>query len=263
MKRGKKLHRLPAFTAKTTKADQAWWMQDQILILLVVGLSMLDAVTLYTVFDRVMYQSQLISVILTLGVATALNFIPLVAARFTHLYRYRLNGIRLWMLLVLLTAFLALFTASFYLRWETRALSFSGMESTMVDSTGQAAGITSTDSDSQEAVAITVLLGILPGITSVINFFLGYLNDDPVRRRIDRLQIQVSQMEEHLYFLMAAREELDEDWNKRLNELDEARFQSASNVVTLTGEQIKAVARLELAKKLADPDSISALTEEA
>lgn len=133
----------------------------------------------------------------------------------------------------------------------------------MVDSTGQAAGITSTDSDSQEAVAITVLLGILPGITSVINFFLGYLNDDPVRRRIDRLQIQVSQMEEHLYFLMAAREELDEDWNKRLNELDEARFQSASNVVTLTGEQIKAVARLELAKKLADPDSISALTEEA
>ena len=62
---------------------------------------------------------------------------------------------------------------------------------------------------------------------------------------------------------MAAREELDEDWNRRMDELDVARLQSASDVVTLTGEQIKAVARLELAKKLADPDSISALTQEA
>ena len=89
------LYNLPQFAQRRSRADQAFWSKDVVIALLVLGLSLLDAVTLYTVFDRVMYQSQIVSVILTLGCAISLNFIPLVAARFIHYYRYRINGVRL------------------------------------------------------------------------------------------------------------------------------------------------------------------------
>lgn len=120
MKKKYELYKLPDFAQRMNKADQAFWTKDAVIILLVLGLSLLDAVTLYTVFDQVMYQSQAVSVILTLGCAVSLNFIPLVAARFIHYYRYRINGVRLWMIIAIGCVFLVLFSATFYLRWQTR-----------------------------------------------------------------------------------------------------------------------------------------------
>lgn len=261
MKKKHELYTLPAFAQRRSKTDQAFWTKDAVIALLVLGLSLLDAVTLYTVLDAVMYQSQAISVILTLGCAVSLNFIPLVVARFIHYYRYRINGVRLWMLIAMGCVFLVLFSATFYLRWQTRELSFSGAESTMVDTTGQAEGIESTDSDSDEAVAITLLLGILPGVTSAINLALGYFNDDPVKRKLEKLKVEQTKLREQQDIMQAARNELEQEWMERLAELDQERCQAACACVQESTEQIKAMARLELAKKLGDPDSISALTE--
>lgn len=255
------LYMLPKFARQKSKADQVFWTKDTVIVLLVLGLSLLDAVTLYTVFDRVMYQSQVVSVILTLGCAISLNFIPLVAARFMHYYRYRINGVRLWMLIAMGCVFLVLFSVAFYLRWQTRELSFSGAETTMVDTTGQADGINSTDSDSDEAVAITLLLGILPGVTSAINLALGYFNDDPVKRKLEKLKAELAKLREQQNIMQAARCELEQKWLERLIELDQERCQAACACVQASTEQIKILARLELAKKLGDPDSISALTE--
>ncbi len=54
----------------------------------------------------------------------------------------------------------------------------------MSDTTGQSGAISSTDEDSEEAIAMTVLLGIMPCVTSIINLALGYLTDDPVKRKL-------------------------------------------------------------------------------
>ena len=262
MKKQYSLYQLPVYTARASKADQAFWTKDGVIIFLVLGLSTLDAITLYTVFDRVMHQSQATSVILTLGCAVSLNFIPLVTARFIHLYRYHMSGVRLWMIFAMCGVFLLLFCATFYLRWETREISFTGVESSMVDSTGNSTSLTSTDSDSSEAVAITILLGILPGITSAINLALGYLNDDPVKRKLERLKCELSRLREHQNILNAARQELDQNWMERLNALDEQRYLSACEEERTTTQAIKALARFMLAEKLRDADSISALTEQ-
>lgn len=189
MKKKHELYTMPAFAQRRSKVNQAFWTKGAVIVLLVLGLSLLDAVTLYTVFDVVMFQSTVVSIALTLGVAVTLNFIPLVAARFIHYFRYRINGVRLWMLIGMGCVFIVLFAATFNLRWQVRQLSFSGAESTMVDTTGQVDGIESTDSDSNEAVAITLLLGILPACTSAINLALGYFNDDPVRRKLEKLKV--------------------------------------------------------------------------
>ncbi len=261
MKKKYKLYTLPDFAQRRNKADQAFWTKDAVIVLLVLGLSLLDAVTLYTVFDQVMYQSQVISIILTLGCAVSLNFIPLVAARFIHYYRYRIHGVRLWMMIAIGCVFLILFSATFYLRWQTRELSFSGAETTMVDTTGQVSGIESTDSNSNEAVAITLLLGILPGITSAINMALGYFNDDPVKRKLEKLKVELAKLKEQQDVMQAAKSELEQEWLERLKKLDRERCQAACACVQESTRQIRALARLELAKKLRDPDSISALTE--
>lgn len=261
MRKKMNLYSQPAFAHHANRADQTWWTKDAVLAGLVLGLSGLDAVTLYTVFDAVMYQSMYIGIILTVGCAISLNFIPLIMARFIHYYRYHINGVRVWMIAAMGAVFLLLFSATFYLRWETRDIGFGGAESTMVDTTGQALGIASTDSDSKEAVAITILLGILPGVTSAINLALGYFNDDPVKRKLQTMKVELSKLRAHQDVMLAARSELDQDWYTRLKELDEERFQAACDVIRGSSEQIRTLARLELAKKLGDPDSISALTE--
>lgn len=255
------LYDLPEYTERISRGDQAFWTKDAVLIFLVLGLSLLDAVTLYNVFDHIMYQSQVVSIILTLGCAISLNFIPLIAARFIHYYRYRMNGVHLWTILSMGVVFLALFAATFYLRWETREFSFSGMESSMVDFTGQASGLESTDAESKEAVAITILLGIMPAITSAINLALGYFNDDPIKKKLDKMKYELDKLKNHRDIMHAARVELEQNWQTQLDALDLERRQCICSSVRETTEQIKALARHELAKKLRDPDSISALTE--
>ena len=261
MKKNNDLYVLPKYVSAFSRADQAFWMKDGAIAFLVIALSLLDAVTLYTVFDTVMYQSQIISIILTVGCAISLNFIPLIAARFIHYYRYHMNGVKLWMLIALGAVFLILFSATFYLRWETRDLSFSGAETTMVDSTRQAAGIQATDSDSQEGVAITILLGIMPFITSAINLALGYLNDDPVKEKLNALRLERSKLLDSMNVMTAAKVELEQDWEEILSKLDASRLGAVCESVQQSTELIKATARLDLAEKLRDPNSISRLTE--
>ena len=252
---------IPKSIAKLNAADQAWWTKDIILISLVILLSSLDAITLYTVFEAVMYESQIVCLVLTIGCAISLNFIPLVLARFIHYYRYRMNGIKLWMLIALCAVFLLLFFSSFYLRWETRALSFSGMESSMVDITGQSGSVSSVNANGSEAIAVTILLGILPGVTSAINLALGYINDDPVRRKIDKLKQYHYELQTQRDNMMAACLELDQDWEARLNVLDQEGASGANQHILATGEQIKALARLALAMKLGDAPSVNYITE--
>lgn len=261
MSGGYKLYDQYRFIDRMNKADQTWWTKDAVIACLVVGLSLLDGVTLYTVVDSVMFNSQLVSIILTAGCALSLNFLPLIMARFIHFHRYHINGVKVWMIAAMGVVFMILFSASFYLRWETRELSFSGTETSMIDTTGQAEGIDSTDANSNEAVAITILLGILPGVTSAINLALGYFNDDPVKRKLAAMKRDYDKLCNQRDIMLAARSELDQDWLTRLRELDHERLATAETMVCDVTEQVCALARLELAKKLGDADSVAMLTE--
>ena len=131
----------------------------------------------------------------------------------------------------------------------------------MVDTTGQADGIEATDSNSKEAVALTILLGILPGITSAINLALGYFSDDPVKRKLSVMKRELEKLYMQRDVMLAARSELNQDWYARLNELDMERLAAAETTVNEVAEQVQALARHELAKKLGDPDSVALLTE--
>lgn len=258
-----KLYRLRPFQQGICNADNAWWMNDAVLYLLVLGLSAIDAVTLYTVFDAVLFEGRAIVLILTLGSAVALNFLPLLLARYVHEYRYRRSGVRPWMMGLILAVFVILFAATFYLRWSARALSFAGAEGTVSNAGGftEMGGISGTDANDESAVAITLLLGTLPFITSAIAFLLGYLIDDPVKRAIAGLKLLRAEVLQHQAVLLAAVDELERDWFAELEQLDNDRFGAAASLLHQSTALQKARARFLLAEKLGDPESINYLTD--
>lgn len=263
-----KLYTLPKQVKKMSMAGNAFWMHSVTIALLVLGLSLLDAATLYTVFDGLMHGNYGLKLFLTLGCAVVLNIIPLIVARFVHLYRYHRDGVKLWAVLALCVLFLVLFCTTFYLRWQTRATTFGTLQTGVqieTKATGAAGGekeeALSTDPNSPDAIALTVFLGVMPMITSAINFALGYLNDDPMKRKLEQLRYQRAVLAEQVDVMNAAELELDQDWASILAGLEEARLDAAREEVRRGSDAIRALGRLALAKKLGDADSISELTD--
>ena len=243
--------------------DQPWWQKRLTIIFLVIGLSCLDAVTLYTVIDTVMVENQYISKFMVGGISLALNFIPLIAGHLIQKKYYGLSRIPIWMLAALAVTFLLLFATTFYLRWETRELNFSGAESLIVDSAAiNTFNSPSVDQNSAVATALTFLLGILPLITSIINLYLGFISDDPILRKINKLRLRRIELSETLSDLEAARCEMERDRTGQLMALEADRFMCAKAEIMSRCANMKSYARLRLAEKLGQPDQISKLIEE-
>lgn len=235
-------------------------MRSYVVYPLIIFLSLMDAATLYDIFFRMSNVDEWILYLLTFGVAVVLNFIPLVLGRYIHYYRYHMNGVKRWMIVGLVLTFLMIFAATFYLRWETRGSDFNPAGGA-VNVTTSFKGDDSSEQGDGTATAYTLLTGVIPLGTSIVNLALGYVISDPVKRRIHVLRYQKALLQEQINRMRAAEHELDQDWAGSLQTLEAERLNSARNIVHEGSEQIRQSARLKLAEKLGDPESISELTD--
>lgn len=245
------LYKAPSFTKRRFNIAGNWWSKEPVLIVLIISFTLLDASTLYEIFQQVCTQSPLTSLILTFGAALALNFLPLLLVR---LYK---EHSPVWMLAVILGVFCLLFSTLFYLRWQTAAEVFaagSGGMSTMNTE------VSASQNENDGQTAVSLLLGILPLITSVINATLSYFQNT-ARNELKQLEVQRSKAKQHLDVVKAAISELDADWETRLKDYDKEQYSQAVNSIKASTEMIKTYARLELAKKLKTPEAISTLLE--
>lgn len=244
------LYKAPYFTKSRFNIAGNWWSKEPVLIVLIVAFTGLDASTLYEIFQEVCTESPLTSLILTFGAALALNFLPLLLVR---LYK---EHSPVWMIIAILVVFCLLFSALFYLRWQTAADVFAAGSGGM---TTMNAKESTSQNDGQTAV--TLLLGILPLITSVINAMLSYFQDT-TKNELKQLEVQRSKAKQHLDVVKAAICELKSvDWSTHLKAYDEEQYEQAIESIKATTEMIKTYARIELAKKLKTPEAISALLE--
>lgn len=243
------LYKAPSFTKRRFNIAGNWWSKEPVLIVLIVSFTLLDAATLYEIFQEVCVQSPLVSLILTFGAALALNFIPLVLIR---LYK---EHAPVWMILMIMLVFSLLFCALFHLRWQTAADVFATGSGGM---TAMNAEENTSQNDSQTAVSF--LLGILPLVTSVINAMLSYFQDT-TKNELKQLEVQRSKAKQHLDVVKAAICELDADWETRLKDYDKEQYSQALNSIKASTEMIKTYARMELAKKIKTPEAISTLLE--
>lgn len=245
------------------RVDRTWWQSTPVIIFLVVSLSLLDAATLFNVLDTVMVENALIGKLMTGGLALTLNFLPLIGGYLLRERYYDRSRVSNFSLAALLATFLLLWGATVYLRFETKELNFSGMESTMVNTVGtQTAGPDGETSDGV-ANALTFLLAVMPLVTSIVNLYLGFISDDPVKKRINKLRMRCLELEAMEAELMAAENEMCQDRIGKLLLLNEDRYRAAVRKTRSRFEGIAAFTRFWLAQYLEDPASISKLSQDA
>lgn len=245
-----KLYKTPFFAKMRLNIEDIWWAREYVLIFLMLSFTLLDACTMYEIFQEVSVQSPLTSLILTFGAALALNFMPLLLVR---LYK---EHSPVWMIIAILVVFCLLFSALFYLRWQTAADVFAAGSGGMTTMNAEENTLLN---DGQTAV--TLLLGILPLITSVINAMLAYFQNTK-KSLMKQLEVKKATAKQHLDVVKAAISELERvDWNSHLKKYDEEQYEQAVESIKATTEMIKTYARTELAKKLKTPEAISALLE--
>ena len=246
----------------TQRCDMPWWQNQVVIVCFVVALGLLDAAVLFTLIDNVMTETAWISKFVVGGVALSLNFIPLIIGFLVREIYYKKSRVHIAAVLGLVVTLLALFTATFNLRWATRALSFSGAGNTLVDTTAQ--NITTTagiSADGAIASSLTVLLGILPLITSAISAFLGFICNDPIRRKINRLRLELIELNEMLNDCLSARFEMAGERIAPLLLLEEENYNAAKQDLAARCNYWKQYARFKLAEHLAEPSKITTALE--
>ena len=247
---------------QTQKCALPWWQHQVVIICFVTALAALDAAVLFTLIDNVMIETAWLSKFVVGGVALALNFIPLIIGFLVRETYYQKSRVHLAAIMGLVVTLLALFSATFQLRWTTRALSFSGTGNTLVDTTAQnLTGAPSIPADGAIAAALTILLGILPLITAVISAYLGFLCNDPILRKINRLRLELLELQEMLSDCLAARFEMEGERIAPLLTLEEERFNTARQDLAARCNYWKQFARFKLAEHLAEPSKITTAME--
>lgn len=258
------VYNMPRHVGRINRAGQEFWMYKAVYIPIVIALSLLDAVTLFTVFHAITGEDMILQFVLTFGIALTLNFIPLIIGRLIYVIRYakikeKKTACSKFMMALLITVFIALFFASLALRYVARGNLLDTREDTKTES------VYAPSNDSPETdvklKTYALLTGIVPLVTSVINMTLGYLTGDPVRERIDKLTRLRAEVLNQLNLMCAARNELDRDWSGYHSKLEDERYKVACGEVHGISEQIKETARVALKEKLGDPKSITELSK--
>ncbi len=249
--------------AKIMNIEQAWWQKTPIIISLTLILSAMDAMTLYTVFDTVMVESQFIGIMYTFGIALLLNFIPLILGKLLKDYFYKRNGTKLWSVIVLSVVFMVLFTIVFWLRFETRELNFSGFESSMTSTVNGTISDSQADINDTVSISLACLLGISPLITSIVNLYLGYMSTDPLKQEIAQRKDYALMLAERQGYLIACKKELESFSIENLEILEEGCKDSYLKKIKADEERLKILARLKLAEALKNAGEITTVTDTA
>lgn len=249
--------------AKIMTIEQAWWQKTPVIISLTLILSAMDAMTLYTVFDAVMVESQFIGIMYTFGIALLLNFIPLIMGKLLKDYFYKRNGTKLWSVISLSVVFVVLFATVFWLRFETRELNFSGIESSMTSTVNSAMSDSQTDVNDAVSISLACLLGISPLITSIVNLYLGYMSTDPLKQEIAQRKDYALRLAERQGYLMACKKELESFSTENFVFLEEEHKESYFKKLKAEEERLKVLARLKLAEALKNAEEITTVTDTA
>lgn len=247
---------------KLQKTECVWWSSPAFIIFLTVSMSVLDALVLYDILDQAMTQSEYMGKIVSFGIALVLNMIPLLIAKFTHEAIYKIKKHAAVWAVIGTMSFIGLFMSTVSLRF---AYKDSYGESSSYHITNELEVLENSDTEitnDAKGTAVVALLSIEPLVTSLVNFLLAYISDDPLRKKINCLRLrkyELKEMETDLKAYLATAESSDVR-KETLLRLDDERKKIAVDEIHERCNILKAQARVYLAEYLADPASISYVT---
>lgn len=244
-------------------SDFAWWSTPAFIIFLTISMSVLDALVLFDILDQAMTQSEYMGKVVSFGVALVLNMIPILVAKFAHQAIYGIKKHAIVWVILLITVFMLLFSATVLLRFSYQDSYGTASEMHIMNEMVETKDTFQQTERDMKGIAVVILLSLEPLVTSVVNFFLAFVSDDELRKRINHQKKRVLELnaeERDLKAFLAAAED-PEEWRNRNIEQDFERKEACSKDINDRGEILKAYARNILAEMLGDAESVSYVSE--
>ena len=241
--------------------DRSWWSVPAFIVVLTLVFSFMDMLVLYSIMDKAMMQSKLMGIVMALGVAFVLNMIPIFCAKFVHQAIYKIRRYA-WILTILsLSGFIILYIATVILRFAYHDMYGASGAGQLINTVAADASNMAQSGDTSKGYAVVILLCIEPLATSICNFVISYLSDDPVRKEKETLEMQITEEDGRIAILTAKLATMERNVEQELS-IDEDQMWAAISECIAIGDILKAKARLYLAEYLADPQATTRLSHE-
>lgn len=247
---------------KLQKSDTAWWGKPAFIIFLTISMSVLDALVLYEVLDDASYQAEYMSKVIAFGVALILNMIPILLAKFVHQAIYRIAKNALVWVIILITVFMLLFSATVFLRFAYQDKYGESSEKHITNEMVVEESEQNETNQDSKGLAMVLLLCVEPLVTSVVNFFLAFISDDELKKSLyhRRRRVLELNMEERDVKAFLASAEKPQEWREIAIAQDIERKNACVKDIQDRGDILKAMARSILAEHLRDAESVSYVT---
>lgn len=233
---------------------------------LIVACITADGLTLFSLIDQYLKQSQYMSIVITVAVAGVLNIAAVLLAacvqneRFASRTKKVLSGL-------IVTVFLLFFTAVFGLRIASMEQMYASNDDNLKISIQTSVDVQDASAEDEEEfkaslaqIILAVILGLEPLGTSVLCFYIGY-EQSPKRKREYYDADQIIELEKAIDNDKVVITELKADMEFDLSGYDHMQYERTCTVI----DQLKEIAMVKARKKLAEcdatPDGVSYLME--
>lgn len=238
---------------------QNTWVKNLIILICIIA----DMATLYNIFDLQMTQRQMLTVIITVVIAGALNIAPVLLALCLNDKEDK-SGLKKMQMTAFAGVFLLLFVSTAILRWTSRDELFAS-ESGLVISGNPTMQVQNVNAQgttmAQNACALILLLE--PLATSAVCFGLSY-EKDPYRKKRQFLRLQNVRLRQERDGYQVQITELEQELEEcNLAEYDKEQYDTIRKQIELYRQYFKIHARRRLAEKDGTANAATLLLEES
>ena len=240
--------------------DISWWLIPLFLITFIMVSTSMDMMVLHDVMDKAMLQSKLMGMIMALGVGFVINMIPVYLPRLVHQAIYKTRRHAWAMVIISIIGFVILYGSTVILRFAYHDM-YGTVAGQLINTVAAGESNRAETNDTFKGYAVVILLCLEPLATSICNFIVSYLSDDPVRKEKETLELQITEEDGRIAILTAKLATMERDIEQAL-QIDEDQMWAAIPECIAIGDILKAKARLYLAEYLADPQATTRLSHE-
>ncbi len=253
---------------KHSKSTFSWWQAPWFIIFMTITFSALDGLVMYSVFDTVMLQSEIMGYVMSVGMALTINLIPVFMANAAHDIRLGKRYSKS-IFLTLLISFLVLAIAITCLRFSVLEIYDTSFNQASIQNQIYSGSSTLESAveytPSIQSIATATLLSISPLVTSVINFYISYIAGNPIEKALRSARQNRYRLEENRSDLLGAKisveQKIEQYINGELSENEKLRYQAFCECINMQYGKHKSTARLLLAEHLQDADKVAQVTE--
>lgn len=243
---------------RVQKSTNTWWLKRVTLLVFLIGFSAVDGFTLYPVFEYIFASSPIVLYATTFGTATAINFLPCIAARYYLRSKYGLQEKSFMMFFIALSLFAVISVSLALLRFSTANEVIGNISGFMTSSSGSSISNSSVPGASA-MITVQIVTNLL---TSAIAFFLSYFSENPLQMRLEAVERQIADVEERAIALECASTELSMYDHEKMLEHESQKCALAHEALEARRDALKIESDLQLEVILSSCDSNSHITDE-